>query len=241
MLRFFALLTLVVLTSLTACTKIHDPLPGFPKLVLWAWERPENLSYLVPSSTGVAYLADTISFESDGLHRRPRFQPLRVPAGTSLISVIRIESRSPLRPPVGDVVNEILRVVAHRQIRAVQMDYDARASERVYYRDLMQAIRGKLPRKVALEMTALVSWCQGDDWIHSMPVVDAVPMFFRMGADPHSTRERLREPLCESGIGISTDEFYVPVPRGKRVYVFADRPWTEITYRAVLQASRRWS
>ncbi|HEX4750991.1 MAG TPA: hypothetical protein VH302_15735, partial [Bryobacteraceae bacterium] len=94
---------------------------------------------------------------------------------------------------------------------------------------------------VQLQMTALVSWCESDDWIRTLPVTDAVPMFFRMGADPHSTRERLRDPLCASSFGISTDEFYVKVPRGRRVYVFTNRPWTEVSYRAVLQASKGWS
>jgi len=122
----------------------------------------------------------------------------------------------------------------------VQIDFDARRSERDYYQSLMQLIRRQLPRNIALEMTALVSWCQADDWIRHMPVADAVPMFFRMGVDPHSTQERLRDPLCGSSIGISTDEFYVPVPQGKRVFVFSSEPWTETNYQAVLRAARNW-
>lgn len=229
------------LSVMTACTQASDPLPGFPKLVLWAWERPENLSYIVPTATGVAYLADTISFESNGLRRRPRAQPLWVPDTTPLIAVIRIESRARIHPRTSAVAAEIVRAVQHRPIRAIQIDYDARVSERAYYRELMSSIHKTLPPNIALEMTALVSWCQSDDWIRPMPVVDAVPMFFRMGVDQHSTRERLRDPLCTSSIGISTEEFGVPVPRGRRVYIFTDQPWTEKSYRAVLQASRRWS
>jgi hypothetical protein len=104
----------------------------------------------------------------------------------------------------------------------------------------MGSVRHKLSPNIALEMTALVSWCETDDWIRPMPVVDAVPMFFRMGTEVHSTRERLQEPLCLSSIGISTDEFYVPIPSGRRVYVFTNRPWTETKYAAVFQASRGW-
>ncbi len=49
-----------------SCSKQPDPLPGFPKLVLWAWERPENLSYINPAFTGVAYLAETITLAAPG-------------------------------------------------------------------------------------------------------------------------------------------------------------------------------
>ena len=32
-----------------------------------------------------------------------------------------------------------------------------------------------------LTITALASWCDGDDWIDGLPVADASPMLFRMG------------------------------------------------------------
>jgi hypothetical protein len=236
----YALLLIYAFFS-AGCTRVADPLPGFPKLVLWAWERPENLSYIVPRATGVAYLADTIELEPEGMKRHPRAQPLWVPKDTPLVAVMRVESHSNTRPDVTAVAGEIVRAVNDRPIRAVQVDFDARNSERSYYRDLLRELRARLAASVQLQMTALVSWCESDDWIRALPVTDAVPMFFRMGVDPHSTSERLREPLCASSFGISTDEFYVQVPRGRRVYVFTNRPWTETSYRAVLQASKGWS
>jgi len=160
-------------------------------------------------------------------------QPLWIPDHTPLIAVVRIESHHSEEPQ--GVAKQILNAVRDRSIRALQIDFDAKSSERRYYSDLMQGLRHSLPAAVALEMTALVSWCQKDDWIGKMPVVDAVPMFFRMGADPHSVREPLSEPRCNASIGIATDELPTPVPNGKRVFVFTDKPWTEETYRAVLQ------
>ncbi len=237
--RLFLFLVLSALAN-TACRRAADPLPGFPRLVLWAWERPENLSYIIPTATGVAYLAATITIGAGTFQRHPRMQPLLLPPRTPLIAVIRIESRDSNRPPPSAVVDEIVRTTASLPIRAVQIDFDARASERQYYQNLMADLRRKLPRSVALEMTALVSWCEEDDWIRNLPVIAAVPMFFRMGVDPHSTREHLRDPLCRSSIGISTDEFYVTIPSIRRVFVFSGQLWSESRYRAVLQASRKW-
>jgi hypothetical protein len=235
----FALLMVMAIYS-TSCRRAPDPLPGFPRIVLWAWERPENLSYIVPKATGVAYLAETITLRNGEFSRRPRLQPLWVPEHTPLIAVVRVESRGGDFPDVETVAAQIARIAKKAPIRAIQIDFDARASEHAYYRQLLSALRRQVPQNVPLEMTALVSWCERDDWIHNLPVVDAVPMFFRMGVDPHSTRERLREPLCGFSIGISTDEFYVKVPRGRRVFVFSDRLWTETSYRAILQTSKQW-
>ena len=33
-----------------------DPMPAFPHVFLWAWERPENLEFLDPHAAGVAFL-----------------------------------------------------------------------------------------------------------------------------------------------------------------------------------------
>ncbi len=242
--RIVGSLSLIAIIFFSSCRRSADPLTGFPHLVLWAWERPENLSFIIPSATGVAYLAETITITDASLRCRPRMQPLYIPPATPVIAVVRIETANGERPPARNVALEIARVATRGStrdpIRALQIDFDARASEHAYYRELMTELRQSCPKKIALEMTSLVSWCQGDDWIRGLPVVEAVPMFFRMGIDPHTTNEQLREPLCNSSIGISTDEFSISVPRGRRVFVFTRRGWTETKYRAVLQASRQW-
>jgi len=217
-----------------------DPLPGFPRLILWAWERPENLTFLVPKATGVAFLSATITIAGDGSSYRPRMQPLRVPAATRMIAVVRVESRGAHRIAAEEVAEQVLRAVAWPQVGAAQIDYDASLSERAFYRQLLGELRRRLPAGMPLEMTALVSWCLGDDWLRGLPVVDAVPMFFRMGADPHKVTEPLREPLCGSSIGISTDEFYTSIPGRRRVFVFHPRAWTETDYRALLVESAKW-
>jgi hypothetical protein len=230
-----------MLVGLAGCAREQpDPLPGFPRLILWAWERPENLMFLVPKATGVAFLSATITIAGEGLSYRPRMQPLRVPPATRLVAVVRIESRVPHSIAAEKVAEQVLRGAEWPQVGAVQIDYDALVSERGFYRELLGELRRRIPVGTRLEMTALVSWCTSDDWLRGLPVVDAVPMFFRMGAGPHRATERLTEPLCGSSIGISTDEFYTGIPGGRRVFVFHPRAWTETDYRALLVESAKW-
>jgi len=226
----------LLLFVLAGCSRARrDPLPDLPQLVLWAWERPENLMFIVPRSTGVAFLAETITLTGDKLSNRPRLQPLRVPAETRLMAVVRIESRKPHQVPAAQVAGEVLRAMEWPRVRALQIDYDAPISERGFYRDLLTEIRHRLPPAVPLEMTALVSWCSGDDWLRGLPVVDAVPMFFRMGSNHHAVTEQLHEPLCRSSIGIATDEYFRGIPKHRRLFVFHPRAWTEADYRAILR------
>jgi len=233
--------TLLGLLLNVGCSRLGDPLPGFPNLILWAWERPEDLRFIVPSATGVAFLAGTISLENGECFYKPRMQPMRVPPDTRLIAVVRIESHGGIeRVAVSQVTDQVLHCVADPRIGALQIDFDARVSERPFYGALLAGIRNRLPRQMPLEMTALVSWCASDDWLSKLPVAESVPMFFRMGADAHQVSERLHEPLCKSSIGISTDEVYTEIPRGRRMFVFHPRTWTESDYRAVLQESKKW-
>ena len=74
-----------------------DPLPGFPSLMLWAWERPEDLRFLDPQAAGVAFLAGTITIDHGRAVLKPRLQPLWVVRGTKLMAVVRVESRG--QPP----------------------------------------------------------------------------------------------------------------------------------------------
>ena len=81
-------------------------------------------------------------------------------------------------------------------------------------------------------MTALASFCVGDRWLSDLPVDEAVPMIFRMGADDRSIKnllssgEDFREPLCQKSYGIAVDEpLDIQFKPGRRVYVFNDRSW----------------
>ncbi|PWT99944.1 MAG: hypothetical protein C5B51_26050 [Terriglobia bacterium] len=216
-----------------------DPLPGWPRLMLWAWERPEDLRFLDPHSTGVAYLAGTITWGRDSMTLRRRLQPLRVSPGTRVVAVVRLESRGDL-PETDLVTSAIIKSVAFPDVDAVQVDFDARVSEREWYSSLLRDLRERLPVRVPLTMTALVSWCQHEDWLERLPVTDAIPMLFRMGvAEPREVRE-FRSGHCRASVGIATDELPAALPRGRRIFVFHPRPWDEDTYRAVVRMVARW-
>jgi hypothetical protein len=75
---------------------------GLPRVMFWAWERPDDLRGLDPRNAGVAFLAGTIYLRpepaegptppDDAVIMRPRLQPLYVAPQTPLMAVIRIET-----------------------------------------------------------------------------------------------------------------------------------------------------
>jgi Protein of unknown function (DUF3142) len=214
-----------------------DRMAGLPRIILWAWERPEDLSFTNPREVGVAFLAGTLYLRNEKVIARPRFQPLSVSPETSLIAVVRIESDRAAPPLLSPQQRErtasaIAEVARGRAVAAVQIDFDARQSERAFYRDLLVDLRRGLPASVSLSITALASWCIYDDWLATLPVDEAVPMLFRMGVDHNQVAQYLkaggdfRPALCRHSLGISTDEPPPRLPSGRRVYVFNPRPWS---------------
>jgi len=218
----------------------RDPLPEFPRVMIWAWERPEKLDFLDPHEAGVAFLARTVTVRGDVVTVRPRLQPLVVAPGTAMMAVVRVESEEP-RPGARIAAEKaILDATELHGVRALQIDYDAKASERDFYRGVIEDLRRVLPASMPLSITALASWCEYDDWISGLPVTEAVPMLFRMGAEPYRGPDSLRERKCQSSAGVSTDEPLAEPPRGRRIYVFHPRSWSREELRAAIQEVRRW-
>jgi len=98
----------------------------------------------------------------------------------------------------------------------------------------LQDLRQRLPDSVPLSMTALASFCVGDRWLDDLPVDEAVPMIFRMGADDRTIKIMLaggddfREPRCQRSYGVA---IYEPLDMKRdakrRVYVFNNHSWTQ--------------
>lgn len=218
----------------------RDPLPEFPRIMIWAWERPEKLDVIDPREAGVAFLARTVTVRGEIVNIRPRMQPLVVAPGLAMMAVVRVESQDPQPGARIAVEHAILDATELHGVRALQIDYDAKASERDFYRGVIQDLRRVLPASMPLSITALASWCEYDDWISGLPVTEAVPMLFRMGAEPYRGTERLRERKCQSSVGISTDEPLAEPPRGRRVYIFHPRSWSREELHAAIQEVRRW-
>jgi hypothetical protein len=129
-------------------------------------------------------------------------------------------------------------------VSAVQIDFDAKATERTSYRKLLFRVRELLPRSVALSMTALASWCAGDNWLSDLPVDEVVPMLFRLGVNSDQFASRLQsgEELfgqpCTFSAGVSTDEKIHP-PKRKRLYIFSPKPWTPSAVDDALETYQR--
>src|SRR5262249_49474683 len=151
---------------------------------------PEDLGFLPAQSTGVAYLAASVWMEQDKVRAEPRRHSLRVPDGAFLTSVIRVESRKPAlsAEQLNQVEKEIVQWGVTPRASALQIDFDALASERVFYRQLLERLRPKVKK---LSITALASWCLDDGWIRDLPIDEAVPMLFRMASDDAVSRRYL--------------------------------------------------
>ncbi len=229
---FTALLYFLVWVPLSLKTATAKSMDDFPPLILWACERPEDLRFLDGRNVGVAFLAQTLRLNGDGLVYLPRRQALKVPPSTPLIAVTRIENDGALPAALSPAQNQqlvaaVLKTLALKNVTAVQIDYDAKVSERVFYRQLLTDLRRQLPKDMPLSMTALASFCVGDTWINGLPVDEAVPMVFRMGADTRKVRQYLKSghdfalPLCRRSVGIATDELLPDgVADNRRVYAF---------------------
>jgi hypothetical protein len=205
-----------------------------PSATLWVWERPEDLRSIDPGRTAIAVLDQTIVLGSTTISI-PRRYSLVYATGASRIAVVRIEPVPGARldsTQRSEAVERLLHTAGEPDIAALQVDFDARNSQRAFYRELLLDLRGRMPAHLPLSITALASWCSNDDWIADLPVDEAVPMMFRMEPDrryasPDLGRFRIREPLCTGSVGISTREAWPADLSGKRIYVFADRGWRE--------------
>jgi hypothetical protein len=211
-----------------------------PRIILWAWERPEDLSFINPDRMGVAFLAQTIQLEADRVIPKPRRQPLEIADGAYVIAVTRLETskETAQRPTMTIEMSSrtaqlIRRSMELPNVRGIQIDFDAVTSEREFYRMLVEEVRRITPPNTPLTMTSLASWCTGDAWFNDFPVDEAVPMAFRMGADEDKIRSYLRtgndwrEPLCKGSYGIAIDDRPLEnVKPDRRRYYFSNEPWT---------------
>ena len=241
--RIATIIILLPLLLATLSAPKHLPVDSLPPVILWAWERPENLTFLDPQKTGVAFLAKTITLRDDKTTVKPRLQPLQLARDTKLIAVVRIETDHATfsSAQLEQTAHDISSIAG---VSAVQIDFDATVSERDFYRKLLQRVRGELSPSVRLSMTALASWCARDNWIADLPVDEAVPMLFRMGVERRQFQRRLESgqtfagSICRNSAGVSTDEL-VTVPAVDRLYIFNPQPWTKDSFTRAMEAYRR--
>jgi hypothetical protein len=249
-----AFATFLFFTLRSHPSKVIPPserLAQMPPIILWAWERPEDLRFINPREVGIAVLANTVQLAGADAHLRQRMQPMASSKDASVIAVTRIETSRENRPVLSieqrdKIIAAVLQVTRNPRTVAVQIDFDALESERGFYKNLLIELRNQLPAEMPLSMTALASWCLYDNWIDDLPVDEAVPMLFRMGVDTERVRAAIeaggnfRSSLAQQSVGISTDEPLSRLPSRRRVYIFSERAWTKEAADTIIREVKRW-
>ena len=216
-----------------------------PRPVLWAWERATDLSFADPRRVEVAFLSQTLSVRDGRLIVTPRQQPLAVAPGTAVIPVTRVEPSGldagrPLPALAEEMAAAVAATAARWSPRAVQLDFEARRSQRAFHRALVVETRRRLPAGVGLSITALASWCVGDPWLDGLPVTEVVPMLFRMGPETDAVFAHLEargdfsERACRGSVGVAVEEGLRWMPRGRRPWVFSAAGWSPALVARVL-------
>jgi hypothetical protein len=229
-----ALIALLLLLTIQSDALPHPQgrLAALPHITLWAWERREDLRAIDTRRFAVAYLDQTLTIGLT-VHAQPRRNALFFPSSAARIAVVRIEAPKTAvlnDENRNDAIQSILVTSREPGIAALQIDFDATRSQRPFYGNLLVDLRRQLPANLPLSITALASWCSWDNWIRDLPVDEAVPMMFRMEPDhrralPSVGDFQIREPLCRTSTGVSTDEPWPSNLAGKRIYVFPDHGW----------------
>jgi Protein of unknown function (DUF3142) len=234
-----ALLILRSDASPTTVPSLAPRMQRLPRITVWAWERREDLRALDPSTTAVAYLDRTLTLDAHGLTIQPRRQPMLLPASPALtrIPVIRIETNTGATLTDASAISTADSILAalRPNSAALQIDFDARLSERDWYRRVLTQVRDRLPANMPLSITALASWCSYDSaWLNTLPIDEAVPMLFRMEPDRRHAAALgllrryeflIRAPRCLASVGISTRERWPSELAGRRIYIFPNEGW----------------
>jgi hypothetical protein len=240
-------LSLLLILGLTAC----GPGASAPRstLILWAWERPEDLRF-AGSEAEVAVQTGFVELSGSALAARGRRFPLKSPRPpeTALVHV-QIDRAAPLEwsPKLrARAAAAVLHYAKAFPARRVQIDFEVRASERRILLDLLADVRRGLPRGTLLSMTAIASWCETEGWLDAAPADEIVPMLFRMTQGGGALRKRLaaggdfRNPRCRTAVGVATDSPVVRAPPGRRVYLFSPVSWTGADFEAARRSVEGW-
>lgn len=214
--------------------------PAAQRQVAWLWDG----SALPPPAFGLGEAAPVVRhlyFRGTEVLGRAGGALPRLPQGLPVTPVVHVEISTLRVPPLQVleqhrqlVVEAVLVAARQASSGTVQLDLEARPSQRDYYLRLVRDIRAALPSSVRLSVTALAWWCRSPEWLDHIDADEVVPMFFRMGADASAMRAELTRadsrlhPRCRAGAaGFAMQE---PPPAAaaaaySRVYWFDYRRW----------------
>lgn len=159
--------------------------------VAWLWDEARLPAW---SAGEAAVLQRHILLTGDRVLTRPRMRRAPLLPATLVTPVVHVEV-SIVNPPTNmeasrAAIVQAMREAARRSSSGrVQLDMEARPSQRHFYKSLVRELRAILPADVKLSVTALAWWCRTPDWLDDLAADEVVPMFFRMGKDKAKMRE----------------------------------------------------
>ena len=204
--------------------------------VAWLWDEAQLPAWSTPEA---AVLQRHILLTGQRILTRPRMRRAALAPHTRVTPVVHVEV-SIVNPPADIEASRapILRAMAQAAAAStsgrVQLDMEARPSQRAFYRSLVRELRATLPASVQLSVTALAWWCRAPQWLDDLAADEVVPMFFRMGRDSAAMRRLLQDspdtlhPRCRAGsAGFSPQEPVAGAVRARyrRTYWFDYHAW----------------
>jgi hypothetical protein len=209
---------------------------GAAPAVAWLWDEALLPAWSVPEA---AILQRHILLSGDTALTRPRRRWPAMPAATRVTPVLHVEV-STVNPPVDIesrralIVRAMLEAANASTSGWVQLDMEAKPSQRVFYRSLVRQLRDRLPANIKLSVTALAWWCRSPAWLDGLAADEVVPMFFRMGRDNARLRAIVEQSpttlhaSCRAGsAGFSPQEPFAPQvsERYRKTYWFDRYAW----------------
>ncbi len=225
----------IVFLLLAGCAQQPAQRPSVkPKLVLFAWDRAEDLTFLEPGEAEVVAWMSTLKLRGDGITFHPRRLPLRLPSHLEAQPIVRLESEGFALPAYDQVIPRLAEssVVDSRRGRVpLLLDFDARESERDWYRGLLRELAKDSARPVGI--TALASWCLTTPFFapERPTLLTVIPMLYDMGPRQNALYTRLYRqkdltPACRGTIGLATDQIPAWRPPAQTIYLFHHQRWT---------------
>ena len=235
----------VVITAIAAQVVAEPRQAGQPRLILWAWSRSDDLSFLArtpaPHAIDVAYLSGELLLQPNGLRVHPRLRPLRLPSHIERTAVAFMDvSRRYHRPLTSADIERLARrlraLPLMRDAERVQLNFEAVHSRRGEWQALATELRRQMPAQQHLDAAVLADWCM-DPAFAPTDVERVVPMLYRLGPRSPALQRilagaaRFPSRACGDALGIATDELdRVALPAlaaARWIYVFGPQSWTD--------------
>ena len=198
---------------------------------LWTWERSDDLSFTGSEQTIAPLIATLIQVGND-VSLKPRRNPFKTRINAKILPVFRIETYKTQSLNVAVCTQYLLGMIKSNHYTEIQLDFDARKSQRDSYKELIDSLKKQMP-SLKISITALASWCVDDGWIEELDIEYAVPMLYRMGEDTnkimHSFSFDLAWPVkkCQRNVAFEVQRMFVKPKRNAKVFLFNNKAWSE--------------